>query len=267
MMTYGTVARETRFLIGLTIAVIAPFGFLLYLFPSSAGDYWAWEIAQPRTAMLVGSIYFATSIYYVLLSRQREWLLLQSSLRSLFVVAVWLLVAAMFHWQSFFPYRLMTLIWLITYYLPLMSFPILNRLQAERGGNAEKPAGRQIIRGWRTWLILRAAIYGPTAILLFVFAPQVSAAWPWPIEPVNLRMFSGQIAVFGAYQALAMQDGFWQRIRLFMLCTAMLATAHLVGLLLSGTPYDSSAPVGALLPLMFVEWLATGLGMLWTHRK
>src|SRR4030067_852977 len=80
MMTYGTVARETRFLIGLTIAVIAPFGFLLYLFPSSAGDYWAWEIAQPRTAMLVGSIYFATSIYYVLLSRQRGWLRLEGAL-------------------------------------------------------------------------------------------------------------------------------------------------------------------------------------------
>ena len=149
MMTYGTVARETRFLIWLTIAVIAPFGFLLYLYPSGAGDYWAWEVAQPRTAMLVGSIYFATSIYYVLLSRQRDWLLLQSSLRSLFVVAAWLLVAAMFHWQSFFPYRIMTLLWLVTYYLPLMAFPILNRLQAERGGNAEKPAGRQVTSGWR----------------------------------------------------------------------------------------------------------------------
>ena len=266
-MTHSTVTRETRFLIWLTIAVIAPFGLLLYLYPSGARDYWAWEIAQPRTAVLVGSIYFASSFYYLVLSRQRDWLLMQSSLGSLFVVAAWLLVAAMFHWQRFFPYRIMTLIWLVTYYLPLMAFPILNRLQAERGGNAQNLDGRYLASGWRAWLILRAALYGPAAILIFIFAPEISAAWPWPIEPVNLRMFSGQIAVFGAYQALAMKDGFWHRIRLFMLLTAMLATAHLVGLLLRGTSYDWSVPAGVLLPLMFVEWLATSLAMLWTLRR
>lgn len=266
-MTQSTVTRETRFFIWLAISVIAPFGLLLYVYPGSASDYWAWEIAQPRTAVLVGSIYFASTFYYLVLIRQRDWLLLQSSLRSLFVVAAWLLVAAMFHWQSFFPYRIMTLLWLVTYYLPLMAFPIVNRLQAERAGKAEKLEGRHITRRWRFWLILRAAIYGPTAILIFILAPEVSSAWPWPIEPLNLRMFSGQIALFGAFQALAMGDGFWPRIRLFMLLTAMLATAHLVGLLLSGTPYVSSVPAGVLLPLMFVEWLATSLAMLWTYRR
>jgi hypothetical protein len=111
MVTYGTVARETRFLIWLTIAVIAPFGVILYLYPSSAGDNWAWEIAQPRTAMLVGAIYFATSLYYVLLSRQREWLLLQAAcarcLRQLL-----LLVAAMFIGRASYRHDLMV----VTYY-------------------------------------------------------------------------------------------------------------------------------------------------------
>jgi hypothetical protein len=266
-MMAGPVARETRFFIWLAISVIAPFALILVVVPGRASEYWAWEIAQPRTAVLVGSIYFASTFYYLLLVRQRDWLLVQSSLRSLFVVAAWLLVAAMFHWRSFFPYRIMTLLWLITYYLPLFAFPIVNRLQTERFGRAEKPEGRQITRGWRVWLILRAAIFGPAAILVFILAPEVSAVWAWPIEPVNLRMFSGQIALFGAYQALAMGDGFWPRIRLFMLLTAMLATTQLVGLIVSGTPYVLSSPVGLLLPIMFVEWLATSLAMLWTYRR
>lgn len=266
-MTMSAVTRETRFFLWLAISVIAPFSLILYVVPSLAKDYWAWEITQPRTAMLVGSIYFASTFYYLFLSRQREWLLLQSSLRSLFVVAAWLLVAAMFHWQSFFPYRIMTLLWLITYYLPLLAFPIINRLQGERGEKTREPKGRQIGGGWRVWLTLRAAIYGPVAILVFILAPQVTALWPWPIEPLNLRMFSGQIALFGAYQALVMGDGLWPRLRLFMLLTAMLAATHLAGLILSGTPYLSSSPVGVLLPLAFVEWLATSLAMLWAHRR
>ena len=266
-MTTGAVTRETRFFLWLAISVIAPFSLILYVVPSLARDYWAWEITQPRTAMLVGAIYLASTIAYLLVLRQRDWSLVQINLRSLFVVAAWLLAAAMFHWQIFFPYRIMTLLWLITYYLPLFAVPILNRLQAERAPGAGKLEGRRIASGWRVWLVLRAAIYGPAAILIFIFASTVSSAWPWPIEPVNLRMFSGQIAVFGAYQALEIGDGVWPRIRQFMLPMAILATAHLVGLIASGTSYLSSTPAGILLPLMFVEWLATSLAMLWSYRR
>lgn len=266
-MTTSPVTRETRFFLWLAISVIAPFSLILYVVPSLAKDYWAWEITQPRTAMLVGSIYLASTLAYLVLLRQRIWSLVAINLRSLFVVSAWLLVAAMFHWQVFFPYRIMTLPWLITYYLPLFAVPILTRLQAGRAQGPEEIEGRRITRGWRAWLVLRAAIYGPAAILIFLFAPAVSAAWPWPIEPVNLRMFAGQIAVFGAYQALEIGDGAWPRMRQFMRPMAILATAHLVGLIVGGTPYVSSIPAGILLPLMFVEWLATSLALLWTYRK
>src|SRR4051794_18781740 len=104
-MMQTTITRETRFFLWLVVVVIGPFGLLLYLYPSGAADYWAWPIAQPRTAMLVGAIYFACGFYYLFLLRQRDWRQLTTSLRSLFVVAAWLLVAAMFHWDAFYPYR------------------------------------------------------------------------------------------------------------------------------------------------------------------
>jgi hypothetical protein len=81
-MTTSSVSREARFLIWLTIAGIAPFGLLLVLYPRAAGDFWAWEIAQPRTAVLVGAIYFASAFYYGMLSTQRRWLPIQASARA-----------------------------------------------------------------------------------------------------------------------------------------------------------------------------------------
>lgn len=266
-MVLNTVTRETRFFLWLVVVFIGPYGLLLYLYPGGAGDYWAWEIAQPRTAMCVGAIYFASAFYYLLLLRQRQWHLLKNSLRSLFVVAAWLLLAAMFHWDAFFSYRILTLSWLGAYYLPLMAIPILFKLQAERVGDTADPAGRRVGAGWRAWLIVRGVIYLTAAILVFIFAEDVSSMWPWPIEPLNVRIFSGQIAVFGAFQGATLGDGLWLRGKMLMILTMMVALLQLFAMVVPGGGYDWSLLIGRLLPLMFVEWLATSSAMLWIYRK
>ncbi len=266
-MTNNTVTRETRFFLWLVVLVILSFGGPLYLAPGAAGDYWAWRIADPRTAMMVGAIYFACGFYYILLASRRDWLALQASLKSLFVVAAWLLIAAAFHWDDFFPYRPLTLTWLGAYYLPLLAIPILFRLQRERFGAPEISAEPRIGGVARGWLIARAVVYGPLAIAVFIHASTVAAAWPWHIETLNVRIFSGQIAVFGAFQAIVMREGAWRRLHLFMLLTAFLAALHLAAVAVSTTPYDWSTAAGKALPLMFVEWLVTSLVLLWRFRK
>ncbi len=267
-MISNTISRESRFFLWLVVAVIGPFGLLLYLYPGGAGDYWVWPIEQSRTAMMVGAIYFTCGFYYVHLARQRSWALVAPSLRSLFVVAAWLLVAAMFHWQSFHAYRPLTLIWLGAYYLPLMAIPILFRLQKERFADAgtTELGTRRIATGWRAWLYARAVVYGPLSLFMFIHANEICSMWPWPIDPLNIRIFSGQVAVFGAFTALAMGNGLWWRIRLFMVLTAMLGAAHIVALTVVQTPYSTATPVGTLLPLMFAEWLITALALLWNYR-
>jgi hypothetical protein len=260
----NTVTREARFLLWLVIIVDASYGLFLYFYPSGAGNYWAWEIGQPRTAVLIGSIYLIATLHYFLLTRQKEWLLIRSTLISLFLVAAWLLVAAMIHWDAFYPYRFYTLNWLVSYYFTLFAVPLVFRIQGERF--RENLQGEHLSQGWRTWLLIRGAIYTVAAILIFIFADSVSVLWPWPIEPVNLRMFSGQIFVFGALAAYLMGDGLWPRIKFLMLLSGLLALTHLVGLVITGSPYSWSSPLGILLPVMFVEWLAT-TAMLWRVYK
>jgi hypothetical protein len=263
----GTVTLAARVYIALVIAAIASFGLPLYLYPSGAARYWAWTVGEPRTAMLIGSIYFVSTIYYMFLFRQTDWLRLTMSLRSLFVVAAWLLVAAMFHWDSFYPYRPLTLIWLGAYYLPLFFLPILFRLQRERFGEISDHGGRRIAPAWRVWLRARGAAYALAAVALFAAAPAAAASWPWPIEPVNTRMLSGQLAVFGAFQAFDLTDGSWRRLHPFMMITAMMGVAHLPALLLPIGGYDWSAPLATAVLLAPLEWLATSVGLLAAYRS
>lgn len=262
-----TVATAVRVYIALVIAVIATFGLPLYLYPSGAPQYWAWTVAEPHTAMLVGSVYLVSSIYYVLLYRERDWIRIEMSLRSLFVVAAWLLVAAMFHWSSFYPYRVQTLSWLGAYYLPLFLLPILFKLQKERFGPFDTTRDVRIAAGWRWWLRARTVVYGTSALLLFYLAPSLPSVWPWPIEPVNLRMYSGQVAVFGAFAGIAMKEGSWRRMELFMLITAMMGVAHLALLLLPVGSYDWSKAGAWPAILTPVEWLVTSVGMYLAHRR
>src|SRR4051812_4828156 len=101
-MTRGanTVAPETRAYIWLLVGVLACWGGPLYLYPQGAGEYWAWQIGHPRSAVLVGAIYFVSSLYYIVLAFERDWVQLRTCLRSLFVVAAWLLIVAMIEWQT-----------------------------------------------------------------------------------------------------------------------------------------------------------------------
>lgn len=262
----GTISGATRGFLYLVIAAIASFGLPLYLFPSGAGGYWAWTVADPRTAMLIGSVYFVPTIHYSLLLREREWIGVETTLRSLFVVAGYLLVVAMVHWDTFYPWRLLTLSWLFSYYLPLLFLPILFRLQQERFGVDKDIGGRRIAPAWRAWLRTRAVIYFVLVVVMLMATPRVIAMWPWSIETVNARMFSGQVAMFGVFPAYAILDGSWRRYKLFMRLTGMMAVGHLVLLNAPVGAYDWSRTLAVPLMLMPVEWLVTSVGLWLSNR-
>jgi hypothetical protein len=260
-MDRRTIAPQTRVYLWLLVGVIACWGLPLYLYPQGAATYWAWQAANPRSAVLVGAIYFVSAIYYIRLAFEREWLQVRTCLKSLFVVAAWLLVVAMVEWRSFYPYRPETMLWLAAYYLPLFALPIIFRLQRERF-TPDQTAGPRIARGWQNWLIVRGSVYAAAALLAFVYASDLTNMWPWPIEPVNVRMFSGQLALFGVFPAFAIEDGLWRRLRHFFAIGGLLGVAHLVGLWTTGGAYDSSSTIGLALPLVFAEWALTS-GTLW----
>ena len=262
----SALSGTTRGFLFLVIAAIASFGVPLYLFPSGAGGYWAWTVADPRTAMLIGSVYFVPMIHYSLLLREREWVMVQTTLRSLFVVAAWLLVVAMMHWDTFYPWRFLTLTWLFSYYLPLLFLPILFRFEAGRSVEPDDPRGRRISPAWRNWLNIRALAYGTVAIAMFALPDRVAQGWPWTVEIVNVRMFSGQVAIFGAMPALVILDGSWRRMKLFIRLMAMMAVGHIVLLLVPVGPYAWGKPLGLVLLVVPVEWLLTATGIWMAHK-
>jgi len=263
----STLAAETRFFFWSLIVPIVPFGLLLWFLPNFTYIFWAWEVGHPRSSILVGTIYIAAPIYFFLILRSNEWLRGANVVGHLVIFSVVLIVATMFHWDRFRPNYWATLVWLIFYYGVPLLLPIFARLQQGREGNVSLE-GADISPGWRAWLILRGIVYTALAILIFIFAPAISPAWPWPITLLNLRVFVAQIAAVGWYGLTLLIVGpLWRRHRLGLSFMAALGGLQLLGLLVSQSPYNWSAPFGILLPLMFAEWVVTPLILLALYRR
>jgi len=120
---------ETKLLMLLALGGVILLGALLYPFPTETRLLWMWEMADPRSAILLGSLYFAASVYYIGALRVNDWTEGQAGLLGIFIVASFLLAPVALHWEVVRPYHPTTLLWLFGYYAPLFLVPIFWRLQ------------------------------------------------------------------------------------------------------------------------------------------
>jgi len=253
-------ALEFRLLFWAILGVIVPFGFLLYFFPSSTESYWAWVIHHPRSSTLIGAGYVGAIAYYLLTLKENDWRQTRNGMGGLITFCIVLLIATMLHWEHFRPYHITTLVWLMFYYVGPFLVPIVYRLQSARPANTSPKTETPIGQGWRAWLGMRGFFYLSLALLWCVSAATVSEAWPWPIEPLEVRVFMGQVAIIGWNAIVAIRERQpWRNFRLGLLLCGAIGFTQLVGLALGSGPADWSVGIGIFLPVMFAEWLLTPL--------
>lgn len=92
-------AAHSRRFLWATIGVIVPLAVLLVLFPRHTATYWMWAMQDPRSAVLVGTVYVGATVYYLAALRSDDWLETQAGLEGIFVVSAVLLLAVVLHWE------------------------------------------------------------------------------------------------------------------------------------------------------------------------
>lgn len=251
--------REFRFLFYAILGVIVPFGMLLYFFPGSTEFYWAWVVPHPRSAILIGAAYVGAIAYYALALKENDWSQTQNGMGGLIIFCTVLLIATMAHWDQFRMYYATTLVWLIFYYVGPFMVPIAYRKQNASIKSPLTSSGAELSKPWHGWLVIRGFLYLALAMFWLAQAETIAQIWPWPMTPLELRVFSGQPAIIGWNAVVILNSRFfWKNVRLGLVLSGAIGLGQLVGLFLSSTPYTMSG-MGIVLPLMFTEWIVTPL--------
>ena len=102
---------------------------MLYLLPSATSTYWAWDIANPRSSVLISAVYMTAIAYIFLVLRENDWLQVRNRLGAFIVFSLVLLGATAVHWEDFKPYHPTTLAWLAFYYSAPLLIILVSRLQ------------------------------------------------------------------------------------------------------------------------------------------
>src|SRR4051812_39375895 len=278
---------EVRVLFWGVLGLALIIGLVLFFLPAETAVYGPWVFLSPRSALLISAAYIGAASYYILVLRYNDWTQTEGGMGGLVVYSLVLIAAMMLHWDKFRPYHPATILYFIFYYAGVFLVPIFTRLQNERlgapardraadqvGVGAVGEAEGEIVKatriapGWRAWLLARGVVYLLLALLGFVFAEWLSSVWPWPVLPLELRVFMGQLAILGWGAAVIIIYGpVWRGVRLGLILGGGFGLVPLPSLLIGPTPYNWASPVAIMLPLIFAEWLLTPLVLLYLYRR
>jgi hypothetical protein len=263
----NTFTTEFRLVFSGLIAVIFPFGVLLYVFSTQTASYWPWIIPNARSAMLIGAVYIAAVLYFILALRADDWNLVKHDQGGLFIFLMTLVVATMVDWDKFRPYFPTTLIWLGVYYVGPLLVPIVYRLQTKDHASAPRTS-KEIAPAMANWIVIRGFFYLALFFIGLLFAESLSPLLPWSIQPLELRVFSAQFALNGWRAIIVLRYGrSWEYQRLGLWLIGFLGLLQFVAVFAGATAYNWSSPLGILLPAMFLEWFGTSLALLYLYRK
>ncbi len=225
-----SIAPVTRRVLWAVVGVLIAAWVLLWGFPRSTGDLWAWEIAAPMSALFLGSIYGAGAYYFASTLRAGRWSEMAIGTLAASVFAALMMLTTVLHWDvlnhgdappvaaaSFWA-------WVIIYALsPIVVFALwVHNRQTDPGVQNDEP-----VIGSRSRQIagLVAAAAATAGTILLVHPTALAPHWPWPLTPLTARVVGCCLLQLSVGIALAAME---TRIRVWI---PLLRTMRLASLL------------------------------------
>jgi hypothetical protein len=257
------IRRDLRFIFWIFLGFGIPCGLLLYSLPGHTDGYWAWAISSPLSAILIGAGFLGMGLYFALALKDNNWLQIQNGIGGFVMFFAVLLVSTVVDWQQFRAYRLATLIWIGLCCCGTLVMPVLYRVQRVDSAdqNSKGNYSANLSKPIRAILAIRGFVYLSLAILWLAQADILILAWPWKINPLELRVFTAQLGIVGWNAIVVLSGRFtWNQMRMGMLLGGVIGLLQLLGFLVNAATYSFSG-LGIFLQLMFLEWFVAALLM------
>ena len=189
--------RSTRVVAALVVPVLLLAFLILYFFPQTSGQRFAWEIKPDMTAVYMGAGYLGGAWLFFNVIIGRRWHRVAAGFLPVTAFTICMLLVTVLHWERFdirhFPFTL----WLLLYAVTPFLVPFLWwRNRKTDPGTLE--IDDVVVPSTARWILRLLGII----LLLFTVVGMLNPAWlvsfwVWPLTPLTARILSGWFALLG----------------------------------------------------------------------
>jgi hypothetical protein len=208
----------TRAVAGFLVLILADAAQLLAFYPDRTDTLWAWTIAPPLTAMLLGSAYVAGGYFFARVLFGAPWERVAAGFPPVMLFVWMAAIATALHLDRFHDDSLPFAAWAALYVVTPIGVPLLYL------HNRRPLAGPALARGTRLALGGVGVVIVAACLVLFA-APDLGIDnWPYTLTPLTARITAAVLALYGSV---------WLSVALHGTSTAarIPLQAHVLGLL------------------------------------
>ena len=200
--------RAVRRLLVVAAVLVFLAGVQLFVFPFRTGEWFAWTIDSPMTAVFLGASYWSAVGLELTAARAATWAGARIAIPAVFVFTTVTMVVTLVHLDRFhlestqqLGTRVVTWAWLAVYAVVpvLMVLAVL----AQRGRSVAVPAPSGLPTAVRVALVAIAAVLLALGLALLVDPAAADGAWPWALTPLTGRAVGAWLVGLGIAAAHA----------------------------------------------------------------
>lgn len=203
----------TRLVAGLVVPVLILAFIILYLFPETSGERFAWPIKPDMTAAFMGAGYLGGAWLFLHAIFGSRWHRVAPGFLPVAAFTSFMLLATILHWDRFDLRHIPFLLWLVLYVVTPFLLPILwwrNRVTDPGTPEADDVTVPQAAR-W-TLGVLGVVLLG-FAIFAFLVPERYAGIWVWQLSPLTARILGGWLVLLGAGGLVISRDARWSAWR------------------------------------------------------
>lgn len=184
-------------------------GVQLYILTENTAKYFAWTIAVPVSAAVLGTFYFTAAPLLLMGVAQRSWAGIRALLAGSFVAVTLLLIMTLtrldeFHLQSDDPSSavIAAVVWLVVYFAVPVAFAFAYWVQRRMPGTDPPPA-RPLRASLRAYFAAVAIVLFATGVALYLVPVTMADVWPWPLAELASMAIGSWYIGLGVMMGLA----------------------------------------------------------------
>jgi len=237
---HDSVLRETRWLAAIIVPFLVVAFYILFFRTSETADLFAWGIAAPMTAMMLGAAYIGGAYFFARAATAPRWHHIGVGFLPVTTFASFMCAATVLHWDKFNQGHISFYAWAILYFTTpvLVAAAWLRNRRTDSGGVEERDF--RFSRPIRLVIGGAGCFYVAVAILLFIQPAAMIDVWPWELTLLTARVVGGMLALLGVFGVTIALDGRWSSCRIALQSMLVTMALGLIAIVRSWDTFDTS---------------------------